>query len=125
MSVEEVFSTVASTLKLVAEISSVVVIGTGLVVAFYFFIRTIIFKQKKEYLRLRISLGRFLVVALELQLAADIIGTAIAPSWEQIGQLAAIALIRTFLSYFLNMEMKTEEKEKLEADKPNKVMEHN
>jgi uncharacterized membrane protein len=125
LSLQDVFSTVASTLKLVTEISSVVVIGTGLVVAFYFFIRTIIFKQKKEYLRLRISLGRFLVIALELQLAADIIGTAIAPSWEQIGQLAAIALIRTFLSYFLNMEMKTEEKEKLEADKPHKVMEHN
>ncbi len=125
MSVQDVFSTVASTLKLITEISSVVVIGTGLVVAFYFFIRTIIFKQKKEYLRLRISLGRFLVIALEFQLAADIIGTAIAPSWEQIGQLAAIALIRTFLSYFLNMEMKTEEKEKLEADKPHKVMEHN
>ena len=86
--------------------------------------RTIIFKQKKEYLKLRISLGRFLVIALELQLAADIIGTAIAPSWEQIGQLAAIALIRTFLSYFLNMEMKTEEREKLEADKPHKVLEH-
>ena len=124
MSIAEVFSNVASALKLITEISSVAVIGTGLVVAFYFFIRTIIFKQKKEYLRLRISLGRFLVIALELQLAADIIGTAIAPSWEQIGQLAAIALIRTFLSYFLNMEMKTEEREKLDADKPDKAQKH-
>lgn len=124
MSLQDVFSNVASTLKLITEISSVVIIGTGLVVAFYFFLRTIIFKQKKEYLKLRISLGRFLVIALELQLAADIIGTAIAPSWEQIGQLAAIALIRTFLSYFLNMEMKTEEREKSEADKPHKVLEH-
>jgi hypothetical protein len=50
-------------------------------------------------------------VALEFQLAADIIGTAIAPSWEQIAQLAAIALIRTFLSYFLNREISTEERE--------------
>ena len=124
MSIQDVFSNVASALKLITEISSVAVIGTGLVVAFYFFIRTIIFKQKKEYLRLRISLGRFLVIALELQLAADIIGTAIAPSWEQIGQLAAIALIRTFLSYFLNMEIKTEEREKLDADKPDKAQKH-
>jgi uncharacterized membrane protein len=124
LSLQDVFSTVASTLKLITEISSVVIIGTGLVVAFYFFMRTIIFKQKKEYLKLRISLGRFLVIALELQLAADIIGTAIAPSWEQIGQLAAIALIRTFLSYFLNMEMKTEEREKLDADKLHKALEH-
>jgi uncharacterized membrane protein len=124
LSIAEVFTNVASALKLITEISSVAVIGTGLVVAFYFFIRTIILKQKKEYLRLRISLGRFLVIALELQLAADIIETAIAPSWEQIGQLAAIALIRTFLGYFLNLEIKTEEREKLDADKPDKAQKH-
>ncbi len=109
--VEEVFVQVASALKLIAEISSVVVIGLGLGVALYFFIRTIISKQKKQYIKLRLTFGRFLVVALEFQLAADIIGTAIAPSWEQIAQLAAIALIRTFLSYFLNREIKFEEKE--------------
>ncbi len=62
-------------------------------------------------------LGRFLVLALELQLAADIIGTAIAPSLEQIGQLAAIALIRTFLNHYLNKDIAAEEKEKLEAEK--------
>jgi uncharacterized membrane protein len=123
LSVEEVFSSVASGLKLFAEISSVVIIGAGLAVAFYFFIQTLIFK-KKLYLKLRITLGRFLVVALEFQLAADIIGTAFAPSWEQISQLAAIALIRTFLSYFLSKEMKTDENEKLEADKSLKKMEH-
>jgi uncharacterized membrane protein len=56
-------------------------------------------------------------VALEFQLAADIIGTAIAPSWGQIGQLAAIALIRTFLNHFLSKEIEAEEKEKLETEK--------
>ncbi len=115
--VEELFSNAASGLKLLAEVSSVALIGAGLVVALYFLIRTIITEQKRQYIKLRLSLGRFLVVALELQLAADIIGTAIAPSWEQIGQLAAIALIRTFLNYFLNKEIETEEKEKKEAEK--------
>ena len=110
--VEEIFSSVASGLKLIAEISSVALIGTGLVVGLYFLIRIIGSKQKrKEYLKLRLTLGRVLVLALELQLAADIIETAIAPSAEQIGQLAAIALIRTFLNYFLNREIKDEEKE--------------
>ncbi len=108
--VEEVFIQVASALKLIAEISSVVVIGLGLGVAVYFFLRTIILKQRRHYIKLRLVFGRFLVVALEFQLAADIIGTAIAPSWEQIAQLAAIALIRTFLSYFLNREINNEEK---------------
>jgi uncharacterized membrane protein len=100
---EEIFSNIASGLKLIAEISSVALIGAGLAVGLYFLIRIIGSKQKrKEYLKLRLTLGRVLVLALELQLAADIIETAIAPSVEQIGQLAAIALIRTFLNYFLN-----------------------
>ena len=110
--VEQTFSNVAAGFKLLAEISSVALIGLGLAVGFYFVIQALVSKQKKKhYLKLRLSLGRFLVVALELQLAADIIGTAIAPSWAQIGQLAAIALIRTFLSYFLNKEIEVEEKE--------------
>jgi uncharacterized membrane protein len=116
--VEEIFSNFASGLKLVAEISSVVLIGAGLAVTLYFLIQILISKQKKrQYIQLRLSLGRFLVVALELQLAADIIGTAISPSWEQIGQLAAIALIRTFLNHFLNKDIEEEEKEKTETEK--------
>ncbi len=43
----------------------------------------------------------WIVLALEFALAADIIRTAIAPSWEAIGQLAAIAAIRTVLNLFL------------------------
>jgi uncharacterized membrane protein len=109
--IEQVFVQVASALKLIAEISSVVIIGIGLGIALYLVVRTIVYKQKMQYIKLRLAFGRFLVLALEFQLAADIIGTAIAPSWEQIVQLAAIALIRTFLSYFLNREIKIEEKE--------------
>lgn len=49
--------------------------------------------------------GRWLVVGLTFQLAADIISTSIAPSWNEIGQLAAIAVIRTFLNYFLDRDL--------------------
>jgi uncharacterized membrane protein len=109
--IEQIFVNVASTLKLIGEIASVTIIGIGLAFALFLFLKATISRQNIQYIRLRIVLGRFLVIALEFQLAADIIGTAFAPSWEQIGQLAAIALIRTFLSYFLNREMKSEERE--------------
>jgi uncharacterized membrane protein len=46
----------------------------------------------------------WLVAALTFQLGADILETAIAPSWEDIGRLAAIAVIRTFLDYFLGRD---------------------
>lgn len=49
---------------------------------------------------------RWLVAALTFLLAADIIGTSIAPTWQEIGQVGAIAVIRTFLNYFLGRDMK-------------------
>lgn len=63
----------------------------------------------KEQVRLR--LGRWLAVALEFELGADILRTAVAPTWSEIGQLAAIAAIRTLLNYFLQQEIdKAEER---------------
>ncbi|NEU09622.1 DUF1622 domain-containing protein [Flavihumibacter sp. R14] len=53
----------------------------------------------------RMTFGGWLVVALEFQLAADIVGTIIAPTNEQLIQLGAVAIIRTFLNYFLNREL--------------------
>ena len=46
-----------------------------------------------------------LVAALSVQLAADIIESAISTSWEAIGRLGAIAVIRTFLDYFLGRDV--------------------
>ncbi len=49
--------------------------------------------------------ARWLVVGLTFQLAADIIETSVAPSWDDIGRLAAIALLRTALNYFLERDL--------------------
>jgi len=59
--------------------------------------------EAKEEVRLR--LGRWLALALEFELGADILRTAIAPTWSEIGQLAAIATVRTALNYFLQQEI--------------------
>ena len=53
----------------------------------------------------RMVFGGWLVVALEFQLAADIVGTIISPTTAHLIELGAIALIRTFLNYFLNKEL--------------------
>lgn len=50
--------------------------------------------------------ARWLIAGLTFQLAADIIETSIAPTWDEIGQLAAIAVVRTFLSYFLEKDQR-------------------
>ncbi len=59
--------------------------------------------DRKEEVGLRI--GGWLAVALEFELAADILRTAVAPTWTEIGQLAAIAVLRTALNYFLQQEI--------------------
>jgi uncharacterized membrane protein len=48
----------------------------------------------------------WLVLALEFTLAADIVRTAIHPSWTSIGQLAGIAIIRTFLNASLARDLR-------------------
>jgi uncharacterized membrane protein len=52
-----------------------------------------------------LQLARWLVAGLTFQLAADIVETAIAPTWDEIGRLAAIAVIRTFLNFFLDRDL--------------------
>jgi uncharacterized membrane protein len=54
-----------------------------------------------------LDFARWLIAGLTFQLAADIVETAIAPSWDDLGKFAAIAAIRTFLSYFLDRDLDT------------------
>jgi uncharacterized membrane protein len=61
--------------------------------------------------------ARWLVVALTFQLAADIVNTSFSASWDEVGRLAVIAVVRTFLSYFLDREMEHTSKQQL-ADRP-------
>ena len=58
---------------------------------------------------LRIQFGSALAISLELLLGADILATAIAPTWNDIGKLAAIAVLRTALNYFLEKELRANE----------------
>lgn len=64
--------------------------------------------DEKEAVRLR--LGRWLALALEFLLAADILDTAVAPTWDDIGKLAAIATLRTVLNFFLQREIDAAER---------------
>jgi uncharacterized membrane protein len=57
---------------------------------------------------IRLTLGRWLAIALEFELAADILRTAVTPTWTDIEQLAAIAALRTALNYFLAKEIEKE-----------------
>jgi uncharacterized membrane protein len=95
-------------LRLAVEASGAIIIGLGVVIAMYLFVRGLIPPRIDGFNDIRLTLARFLALALEFQLGADILSTAVAPSWDQIGKLGAIAVIRTGLNYFLTREMRDE-----------------
>jgi len=59
----------------------------------------------RRFREILVRYGRWLVAGPTFQLAADIIGTSIAPSWQEVGQLGAIAVIRTFPNFFLERDL--------------------
>lgn len=107
---EGLIVTVVEWLRLGVETTGAVIIAIGVVVAITGFIRVSIGHTDTDFFSVRLTLARYLALALEFQLGADILSTAIAPSWDQIGKLGAIAVIRTALNYFLIREMEMEEK---------------
>lgn len=62
--------------------------------------------RRESHGSIRLKLGLALSLALEFLVAADILGTAVSPSWDAIARLAAIAGIRTFLNFFLHQEVR-------------------
>lgn len=97
---------IAAWLQLVVEALGAVAIALGVVAAVVAWVRHAREESRGGFHHVRLALARHLALALEFQLAADVLGTAIAPTWERIGQLAAIAVIRTALNYFLNREIR-------------------
>lgn len=100
--------TVAQFTSTVSEGIAVLFIIAGIMGAVVIYIRKTLF-IKTDYLAItesRNHLGHSLSLGLEFLIGADILRTAISPSWQDIGQLAAIVGIRTVLNFFLTRELK-------------------
>ncbi|SDX20331.1 DUF1622 domain-containing protein [Thiocapsa roseopersicina] len=112
LGVEEWVLTAVLWLKLGVEAMGALIIGIGVLVAIYQFIRALFSSGIRDYNPIRLTLARYLALALEFQVGADILSTAVAPSWDQIGKLGAIVVIRTALNYFLMREMQEEHRDR-------------
>ena len=101
---EEIVGNLVLWLKLAVEAVGALVIGTGMFLAGWRFVAGFP-PAGVTFADVRLTLARFLAIALEFQLGADILSTAVAPTWDAIGKLAAVAVIRTALNYFLSRDM--------------------
>ncbi len=98
-------------LKLTLETIAALCVFLGLVAALKLTISRIRHRRWSEpFSSIRLRFGTWLALALEFELGADIVGTTIAPSLESLAQLGVIAVIRTFLNYFLRKELEAEER---------------
>jgi uncharacterized membrane protein len=107
-SIEGTIVVVVRWVKLGIEIFGAGLVTLGVCVAIVQLIRSLAARKPAEFTATRLILARHLALALEFELGADILGTAVSPSWDQIGKLGAVAVIRTGLNFFLSMEMKGE-----------------
>lgn len=110
-SVEAAVVAAVQWLRLIVESIGAGIIATGLLVALVTLAHTAWQRVPPDFNRVRIRFARYLALALEFQLAADILSTSVAPSWDQIGKLGAIAVIRTALNFFLMREMQEERRQ--------------
>ena len=115
---KEWFDIVAEWSVLLIDWMALILIVIGTVEAFFAALRLAMGGAHNNHERrlVWLSYARWLVAALTFQLAADIIESSIAPTWDDIGRLAAIAVVRTFLNYFLERDLnETREKDRESA----------
>ena len=76
---------------------------------------------KRERADAWLRYARWLVAALTFQLAADIIETSVSTDWQTIGRVGAIAVIRTFLNYFLERDVEQQRRDRSGQDSQTEV----
>ncbi|GAB4382739.1 MAG: DUF1622 domain-containing protein [Elainellaceae cyanobacterium] len=105
-SLEQYLDSFVNVLKLLLEAIAAICVLIGLVRTIQLVVAT---RRRRNvqlpYLKLRLRFGAWLAIALEFQLGADILNTTVTPTFEALAKLGAIALIRTFLNYFLSKEL--------------------
>ena len=107
---EEMLKGIAEKIALAVELVAALLIGYGALQALV----GLLWPKPKEQANVRfarrrkvfLQFGVWMLLGLEFELAADIVRSAISPSWTAIGQLGAIAAIRTLLNYFLEKDIK-------------------
>jgi uncharacterized membrane protein len=104
---EELLHTIAHYVALCIEVIAIALITGGAIEALVGIARVAMRSDATNQDRRTVWLmfARWLVAGLTFQMAADVVNTSFEPTWDELGRLATIAAIRTFLSFFLDREV--------------------
>src|ERR1044071_4765121 len=104
---EEIAKQVTINISLAVEILAAIIIGVAVIKTlfnYFLLLKTRVSKISKE--EIRVQFGGSVAVSLELLLVADVLATAVAPRWDELGKLAANKIIRKTLNFFLERRLK-------------------
>jgi uncharacterized membrane protein len=109
---EELIARFAEFAQRITEAFAVIIVTYGSIEAFFKLVWVAVTPSATHGERKAIwrRFGMWLLLGLEFELAADIVGSVVSPTWQDIGELGAIAVIRTFLNYFLERDLEGAEK---------------
>jgi uncharacterized membrane protein len=98
---------IAGYIALGIEAVAIAIIAAGSLEAVVEIVRTAFHPEtsNRERRDVWLKFARWLIAALTFQMAADIVNTSFEPTWDELGRLGTIAVIRTFLSFFLDREV--------------------
>ena len=105
---EELLVTTVNYLRMMVEAIGAAIVGIGALSTAFLYALSLLGLRKYSNSDIRLHLGRYLALGLEFQLGADILSTAVSPTFEEVQLLAAIVVIRTVLNYFLSKELERE-----------------
>ena len=107
---EALLHEIAHYVALVVEAIAILIIAIGSIEALVNIFRALSRASGMQKRAVWLEFAGWLVAALTFQLAADIVNTSFSPTWDEVGRLAAVAAIRTFLGYFLDREVENTRK---------------
>ena len=107
---EALLHEIAHYVALVVEAIAILIIAIGSIQALVNILRGLSRASGMQRRAVWLEFAGWLVAALTFQLAADIVNTSFSPTWDEVGRLATVAAIRTFLSYFLDREVENTRK---------------
>jgi uncharacterized membrane protein len=110
MPIEESLDSALSYVVPIVEVCGALVIVIEVARTIFVYMIRYLRRTQRQTEALRLRLGRSMVMGLEFQVAADILKTALAPTWDDILRLGALIALRTVLNYLLEAEL-----EKLDA----------
>jgi len=100
------FNDISEHASLMLNLAALLVVALGSIEVLLSLVRLVLGTTSEDDKRLAwLRYGRWLVAALTFQLAADILQSSVIRGWQEIGRLAAVAGVRTFLNYFLDRDL--------------------